>query len=117
MNPFLRSSKMFVARHGKSIPYVTIERVIDKITGKVTEVKTTHSPIMYPKSVKVNQYNYPDLIGKDVIIFYLANDEALGFTPKVNDTILFNGKSFVVRSYDFHEALGINCLYRITGAA
>lgn len=116
MNPFLRSSKMFVARHGKVIPYVTIERTVDKITGKVIETKVTHSPTMYPKSVKVNQYNYPDLIGKDVIIFYLAND-GLGFTPKVNDTIVFNGKNYVVRSYDFHEAMGINCLYRITGAA
>lgn len=116
-NQFLASSKFFVARHGKPMPYTSIERVVDKVSGKVIEVKTEFTPIMYPKSVKVNQYNYPDLIGKDVIIFYLAADPLNGFIPKVNDTILFNGKKFIVRSYDSHEALGVNCLYRITGAA
>lgn len=116
MNPFMKAAIAAVKRNGRVIPYTVIERVVDKVTGKVIEVKTVKNPTMYPKSVKVNQFNYPDLIGKDVVIFYLANSE-LDFTPKVNDTISLNGKTFVVRSYDFHEAHGENCLYRITGAA
>ena len=115
MNPFLSSAVRLIKLHGKVIPYTSITRTIDKVLGTVVETKTTYNWVMYPKSVKVNQYNYPDLVGKNVIIFYLANN-ALAVTPKVNDTITFNGQTFVVRSLDFHEARGENCVYRITGA-
>lgn len=116
MNPFMKASIAAVKRNGRPIVYTSIETVVDKITGSVVQVKTPRTLIMYPKSVKVNQFNFPDLIGKDVVIFYLVNYN-LDFTPKVNDTISLNGKTFTVRSYDFHEAHGENCLYRITGAA
>ena len=116
MNQFLAASIRAVNRHGKMMTYKSISRVVDKITGKVITSTVAHSVKMYPKSVVVNQYNYPDLIGKSVVIFYLVNQD-LGFTPVVNDTITIDGRVFTVRSYDFHEALGMNCLYRITGAS
>lgn len=115
MNPFLKAAVAAVNRNGRMMTFVQIERVVDKIKGTTVEVTTEHQVKMYPKSVKVNQYNFPDLIGKDVITFYLPN-HGLSFKPKVNDTILMDGKKYTVRQWDFHEAQGVNCLYRITGA-
>lgn len=116
MNPFMKAAVNAVKRNGKDLVYTSIEKVVDKINGTVVETKVDRTLRIYPKSVKVNQYNYPDLIGKDVITFYLANYN-LGFAPKVNDVINYNNKKYAIRSYDFHEAHGENCLYRITGVA
>lgn len=115
MNAFLKAAVAAINRNGRVINFTQIERVVDKIQGTVVEQKTTYPVKMYPKHIRASQYNFPDLIGKNVITFYLANYE-LGFTPKVNDTVEFDSKIFTVRYFDFHEAHGQNCLYRITGA-
>ena len=116
MNPFMKAAINAVNRNGRNLSYFNISTVVDKIKGTVSAVKTEKVLKIYPKSVKVTQYNYPDLIGKSVIVFYLANFN-LGFTPKPNDEISYNGKIYIIRSYDFHEAHGENCLYRLTGVS
>ena len=115
MNPFKRAAIAAVKRNGRDLTYTSIERIVDKINGTVTEVNTDRVLRIYPKSIRASQYNFPDLVGKEVVTFYLAVD-GLGFKPKVNDTILLNGEVFTIRYYDFHEAAGENCLYRLTGA-
>ncbi len=115
MNPFMKASVTLIHRHGRPLKYTTIRNVVDKIQGTTVQTKEDFMLTMYPKSVKVNQMNYPDLIGKSVVIFYLVAQD-ITFTPAMNDTIVLNGKTYTVRSYDFHEALGENCVYRITGA-
>lgn len=116
MNQFMKASERLIHRHGRPIVYTQIQKVVDKIQGTVVQTKTNHTVRMYPKSVKVSQYNYPDLIGKSVVIFYVVVKD-VSFTPAMNDSITLDGKVYTVRSYDSHEALGENCVYRITGAA
>lgn len=115
MNLFKKAAIDAVNRNGRILTYTEITRTVDKITGKVIENKVDFPVKMYPRSVKATQYNFPDLIGKEVITFYLAVN-SLPFTPKMNDVITKDGKIFTIRFYDFHEAHGENCLYKITGA-
>ena len=115
MNPFKKAAIDAVKRNGRDMPYTSITRTVDKILGTVVETKVDYTIRCYPRSVKASQYSFPDLIGKEVVTFYLAVD-GLPFQPKVNDTIKLDGKVFTIRHYDFHEAHGENCLFKLTGA-
>lgn len=67
MNQHLIQAKRNVYREGVSITFVTVtEGTYDSDTGSVTNTETETIVIGYPKNVKVNSYNYPNLIGKEV---------------------------------------------------
>lgn len=112
MNQFLAASIRLIARHGVTVSYKTIARTVDEIEGTVVEVPTTYSVVMFPKQIQANQYNYPTLVGKEVVMFYLANPPN-NFTVKLNDTITYKGIVYKVQSYQEHMAKGQICLYRI----
>ena len=59
-----------------------------------------------------NQYNYPTLVGKESILFYLAND-ALNFVPNIDDEISYKGKIYKVQSIQEHVAQGTIALYKL----
>lgn len=113
MNEF-RSTLKLIYRHGIDLTYTSVTRVQDFITGSVTTTKTPHTVKIYPKHIQANQYNYPNLIGKQVIMFYLAND-SLPFTIGQNDTITYQGQVYTIYSYQSHVAKGELLLYRIMG--
>lgn len=116
MNRFLQSTVNQIKTHGTSCTYTSKGvQVYNPATSKSTSTDVAHTVVMYPKHIRANQYNYPTLVGKEVIMFYLANSE-LGFTPKIGDYITFNSTRYQVDSFQSHTALGDVCLYRIVAA-
>ena len=112
-NQFLISTKKALDLHGLTLSYTSVTTGAYNIeTGSVTNTTTNYSKKIYPKHIRATAYNYPDYIGKDTVMFYLAND-SLGFTPKVSDVITYNSKAYKVESLQTHSALGEVVLYRL----
>lgn len=114
MNKFLKATISAINRNGVDMVYTSAERIVDEIEGTVVSTTTDHTLKIYPKHTQASQYNMPLLIGKEVIIFYIAND-ALPFTVKVSDSITYNGNTYRINSYQEHLAGGLICLYKVVG--
>ena len=108
------STKRALQRHGMDLPYSTITRTVDPIEGSVTEVITNVTLRIYPEPLQVNQYNFPTLVGKQTVMFYLAAD-GLTFTPKPSDEITYLGEVYRVNSIQAHTAHGKTILYKLIG--
>lgn len=108
------STRRALARHGQLLPYSTITRTVDPILGSATEVVTTTNLKIYPEPMVANQYNYPALVGKQTVMFYLAAD-GLTFTPKVSDEITYQGEVYRVNSFQAFTAHGKTILYKLLG--
>lgn len=116
MNLFLDASVRAMNRHGIPLNYAVItDGAYNVETGTLQQVRTNYELKMYPKQIQANSYNFPNLIGKDVCMFYLANYN-LPFVPSLGDEITYNGKVFVVQSYQEHAAQGQIVLYRVVGS-
>ena len=108
------STKRALQRHGMDLPYSTITRTVEPIEGTVTEVITNVTLRIYPEPLQVNQYNFPTLVGKQTVMFYLAAD-GLTFTPKPSDEITYLGEVYRVNSIQAHTAHGKTILYKLIG--
>lgn len=110
---FLTATQGALQRHGLDLNYASVTTgAYDVETGSTTNVNTNYTLRMYPKQIVANQYNYPALIGKETIMFYLANPP-LAFTPKLNDEITYRTFVYRVQSYQEHVANSAVVLYRI----
>jgi hypothetical protein len=110
---FLEITKRALARHGIDLVYASVTTGAYNVeTGKPAVTRTEYTKRMYPKQIVANQYNYPALVGKESLMFYLAND-ALEFSPKANDEIEYKSKTYKVQSLQEHFAAGELVLYRI----
>lgn len=108
------ATKRALQRHGQNLSYSTIARVVDPIEGTVTETLTTSSLRIYPEPIQTNQWNFPTLVGKTVVQFYLAAD-GLTFTPKPSDEITYLGEVYRINSYQAFTAHGKTILYKLLG--
>ena len=108
------STKRALERHGMDLPYSTITRTVDSIEGTVTEVITNVTLRIYPEPLQATQYNFPTLVGKQTVMFYLAAD-GLTFTPKPSDEITYLGEVYRVNSIQAHTAHGKTILYKLIG--
>jgi len=114
MNKFDNSTRFMLDRNGHPIVYYEVtEGSYNVETGKVVNTEVSKNLKAYPKIVKANQYNYPNLIGKEVVEFLVSATD-LSKTPDVNDKIVYDSKTYMVESYMTHNALGQVILYRIT---
>lgn len=112
-NRFLQASISAIKRNGAQDTYTKVQTGTYNVeTGSVTNTPTNYTVWMYKRHVKTNQYSYPNLIGKDVGIFYLAND-ALAFTPAVKDKITWMTQVYIVDSFEAHMAHGQVVLYKV----
>ena len=103
---FLQVAKNALARQGVSLVFASLSAGAYNVElGKSTVSRTNHTVRMYPKQIIANQYNFPALVGKETIMFYLAND-SLTFTPKINDEIEYKSKTYKVQSIQEHFAKG-----------
>lgn len=103
-----------LTRHGKDCSYVSVSSgVYDIEAGSVVNTETSYSVKTYKKQIKVNQYNYPNLIGREVSVFYFDANK-LTVTPKIKDKIVFSGLTYLVDSFQSHIINGEVKLYRIT---
>ena len=114
---FLTATQGAIYRHGLDLVYTQVTTGAYNVeTGQPSITTTSYVCRMYPKHITANQYNYPTMIGKDLVMFYLANSE-LAFTIKENDTITYRSKIYKIRSYQEHMANGSVTLYRIVAVA
>lgn len=114
-NPFIRATAAAIDRHGSMISYDSIqEGTYDVNSGSVTSSTTNYAIKAYMKHIKANQFNYPNLIGKEAGLFYVLA-YGLAFVPEAQDLITFNGKTYKVDSVQSHSANSQIVLYRIMG--
>lgn len=112
-NQFLASTKRSIDRHGQTMQYLSVsEGQYDIETGSTTNTDTTYNVKMYKKHVRANQYNYPNLIGQDIALFYLANS-SLQFVPALRDKIVVNSVSYTIESIVEHAANSEVILYKL----
>lgn len=112
-NPFLTAARNALNRNGMLGTYIAVtEGVYNVETGSVTNTEKSYSIRMFKKHLKATQYNYPNLIGKDAGMFYIAND-SLAFVPNHQDKIVFNGSTYSIDSIQEHYARNELVLYRI----
>lgn len=112
-NSFLSITKRYLALHGKLGQYKrTTAGVYDIETGVAANSTLVTNVQLYKKHIKTSQYNYPNLIGKDAVIFYMAND-ALNFIPKSKDKITYDNVEYTVDSFAEHVALGQTVMYKL----
>jgi hypothetical protein len=112
-NRFLLASIDAISRNGLSCSYIQVQTGAYNVElGSVTNTETPHTVTCYKKHIKTSQYNYPTLIGKNVGLFYLANN-ALTFSPSVKDKILYNGEEYTVDSFEEGLAHSQIVLYKI----
>jgi hypothetical protein len=116
MNAALRASIKAIQTHGVTVNYTSkTNGIYDPSVGDISISETNYSLQSYPKHQITNQYNFPDMIGKTVVTFYLPG--SLAFTPKVGDSITYSGSSFRVFSLDSHIYMSDICLYRLNSVS
>lgn len=88
-----------ITKHGVDVQYVVVtEGAYDVETGTTTNTATSTTIRAYPKRLKITQYNYPNLIGKQAVEF-LVEGGALVTPPKTNDKITYAGDEYNVDSF------------------
>jgi hypothetical protein len=112
-NQFAKATASAIDRHGSFVVYTEVpEAVYDVNTSSVVNTSQVHNLKAYMKHIKATEFLYPNLIGKDVGMFYILA-AGLTFTPEVNDMITLNSKTYKVDSVQSHSALQEIILYRI----
>ena len=113
MNQFLVSASTMVNQHGETCTYTKVtEGTYNVSTGSVTNTETAYTIKAYRKQIKATQYNYPNLVGKNALLVYMAPSTSVG-TPEPNDRVTFGSDVFTVDSVQGHIANGEVCLYRL----
>lgn len=80
-NAFIQATSRAIDRHGISAVYKVItEGAYNVDTGSVTNTETSYNIKIYLKHIKANQFNYPNMIGKDAGLFYILGYN-LSFVP------------------------------------
>ena len=112
MNDFLRMTTTAIQRHGLDVTFKKVGlQAYDPSTGSVTSTDVTSTIRVYPKHIKASQWSYPNLIGKDAVMFYLSGSASS--IPEVIDSIQYDSKEYKIESIQKHIALGQVCLYKI----
>lgn len=113
MDRYLAITLRAINQHGKTCTYTVVtEGTYNIETGSTTNTETSHTLKMYKKHIRANQYNFPNMIGKDSAVFYLANN-SLTFKPATQDKITFDSVTYVVDSFTEHAADGAVILYKL----
>jgi hypothetical protein len=111
VNLFLSATSRAIARHGVDCTYTSfVQGAYDPETGSATKTETNTQIKAYPKQEISNQYHYPNLIGKEIVRFYLL---AGTIVPKINDYITLNSVRYTIDNFQSHQASGEIILYRI----
>ena len=113
MDKYLAIILKAINQHGKTCSYSKVtEGTYNIETGSTTNTETAYSVKMYKKHIRASQYNFPNMIGRDSALFYLANNK-LSFVPANKDKITIEGTTYTVDSITEHAADGLIILYKI----
>ena len=105
----------FIDRHGVTVDYIKkSNQVYDPATRKVTSSSVTTAVKSYPKQIRASSYNYPDLVGQEVIMFYFKAKDLVGNASLAKtDSISYRGNTYKISSYSEHMFQGELKLYRV----
>ena len=109
------SINQILNRHGISVTYTKVQSSsYNPDTGTVDSTTSTYTLKSYPKQLKASSYYLPNLIGKEVIMFYF-NAKALNSVTSLSlkDSITYNSKVYNIDSYSEHVYAGEVLLYRV----
>lgn len=114
MNLFVASTRRMIEQYGAPISYRTVGEPMYNIeTGKtVASTPVVKEFKAYKKHIVANQYNYPNLIGKEVAEFY-AYAGSFDNKPRINDKIVVDGETYTVQRFAEHGAYGQVILYKL----
>ena len=114
---FANAVKAAIIRHGIISTYKReVAGVFDVNTSSATPTEYTYNFKIYMKHIQANQYNFPNLIGKDAGIFYI-DASLVDFIPKAQDLITYNTKTYQVSSVQSFAAQGSIIMYKLIGVA
>lgn len=112
-NPFIVSAKKLIYRQGINVSYVNVTTGSYNVElGNVANTEVTTVVKAFPKMVKVNTYNYPNLVGKEVIEFLVVCED-LPSIPNTSDKILYKSNTYTVESYAELMARNELVIYKI----
>ena len=104
-----------LAQHGISITYTKVTTsAYNADLGKVTKTTTNYTLKSYPKQIKATAYNYPNLVGKESVMFYLNAKELNAVTSiSLKDSITYKSNVYQIDSYSEHVYAGEVLLYKV----
>ena len=106
-------TKRLIDKHGVFVDYVTVaEGAYNVETGTVENTETSTTIKCYPKRLKITQFNYPNLVGKQAVEFLIPG-ELFNFTPDTNDKIVYDNDSYSVDSFTSVVAYGKVNLFKV----
>ena len=115
MNRFLEITIQAIKRNAIDVQYLEVQvGEYDTKTATITNTNVTHNIKVYKKHIVANEYNFPNLIGKEAASFYIAN-QGLTFTPKTRDIIKQGDKEYSIESISEFAASGNVVLYIAVG--
>jgi hypothetical protein len=113
MNLFVISTNRMIDRFGAN---VTFRRIVNGAynfdTGAVSSTQVDTTAKAYKRQIEASQYNYPNLIGKEVAEFY-AKASLFTEKPTVNDKVVSGTDTYTVQRVSEHGAMGEVILYRL----
>jgi hypothetical protein len=112
MNRFVISTNRMIDSFGADVMFkhVTIGS-FDYDTGSVSSSEVSLTAKAYKRHIDASQYNYPNLVGKDIAEFY-AKASVFSSKPSVNDKIVSGTDTYTVQRVSEHGAYGQVILYR-----
>jgi len=112
-NPFLQVAKDLIYPNGVSITFTRIvEGEYSTETGGVVNTEINTVLKAFPKNVKVNAYNYPSLISKEVKEYLIVASD-LANKPQPQDKVTQSGTTYTVDSVKEHAAMGEVVLLKV----
>src|SRR5574343_235572 len=112
-NPFLQAAKDLIYPNGISITFTrVVEGEYNTSTGTVTNVESNTTVKAFPKNVKTNAYNYPNLIGREVKEYLIVASD-LANKPQPQDKVTQGSTVYSVDSVREHVAIGEVVLYKV----
>ena len=113
MNRFSDAAVRLISRHGRDVEYkTTMEGQYDPEAGSVTNTTSSKTVKAYPKTIKTNAYNFPDLINKTVVE-WLIPSVMMSNLPEPQDTIQDGAAIYSVYRVFTIMAHGEDTVYRI----
>ena len=114
MSDFLRATKSMIQRHGVNVTFKRVSvPTYNAYSGATTSTTADIAIKAYPRQIVATQYNLPNMIGKEVIEFYIYAPDISTVPPKANDKIVMNTVEYIVNSMQEHRALGTVVLYKV----
>lgn len=113
MNNFSIAAVRLISRHGHDVEYIkTVEGTYNPETGTVDNTTTSKVVKAYPKTIRTNAYNFPDLINKTVVE-WLIPSSMMANAPGPQDTIKDGTSIYSVYRTFTIMAHGEDTVYRV----